>query len=108
MLVVSLLVLEICIALEQSTTAQTRLGLHVTQEELNIWKQRAQSGPYSRQAMLVPILLGTGLTSYRRRMNFFRIRPLIVGMDRRQTPVLFRISSFLRLAHRPSGKDWLR
>jgi hypothetical protein len=26
--------------------AQTRLGIHVTQEELNIWKQRAQSGPY--------------------------------------------------------------
>lgn len=26
--------------------AQTRLGLHVTQEELNIWKQRALSGPY--------------------------------------------------------------
>ena len=26
--------------------AQTRLGLHVTQEELNIWKQRAQNGPY--------------------------------------------------------------
>jgi hypothetical protein len=25
---------------------QTRLGLHVTQEELNIWKQRASSGPY--------------------------------------------------------------
>ena len=23
-----------------------RLGLHVTQEELNIWKQRASSGPY--------------------------------------------------------------
>jgi hypothetical protein len=29
-----------------SAIAQTRLGLHVTQEELNIWKQRAQSGPY--------------------------------------------------------------
>src|SRR5262249_46634135 len=27
-------------------TTQTRLGLHVTQEELNIWKQRATSGPY--------------------------------------------------------------
>ena len=27
-------------------TAQTRLGLHVTQEEVNVWKQRAQSGPY--------------------------------------------------------------
>jgi hypothetical protein len=29
-----------------NAVAQTRLGLHVTQEELNIWKQRAQSGPY--------------------------------------------------------------
>ena len=26
--------------------AQTRLGLHVTQEELNIWKQRRTNGPY--------------------------------------------------------------
>ena len=26
--------------------AQTRLGLHVTQEELNIWRQRMTSGPY--------------------------------------------------------------
>ena len=30
----------------QNAVAQTRLGLHVTQEELNIWKQRSQSGPY--------------------------------------------------------------
>ena len=29
-----------------SAFGQTRLGLHVTQEELNIWKQRAASGPY--------------------------------------------------------------
>ena len=29
--------------------AQTRLGLHVTQEELNIWKQRAASGPYKNK-----------------------------------------------------------
>jgi len=27
-------------------SAQTRLGLHFTQEELNIWRQRAQNGPY--------------------------------------------------------------
>jgi hypothetical protein len=33
-------------ALATDISAQTRLGLHVTQEELNIWKQRAQSGPY--------------------------------------------------------------
>jgi hypothetical protein len=26
--------------------AQTRLGLHVTQEELTIWRQRSVSGPY--------------------------------------------------------------
>ena len=25
----------------------TRLGLHVTQEELDIWRQRAISGPYN-------------------------------------------------------------
>lgn len=28
------------------TMAATRLGLHVTQEELNIWRQRMVSGPY--------------------------------------------------------------
>ena len=40
-----LIILGISI-LQQNAIAQTRLGLHVTQEELNIWKQRAQSGPY--------------------------------------------------------------
>jgi hypothetical protein len=39
-------ILGICIALSQSAVAQTRLGLHVTQEELTIWRQRAMSGPY--------------------------------------------------------------
>jgi hypothetical protein len=29
-----------------SALSQTRLGLHVTKEELDIWKQRASSGPY--------------------------------------------------------------
>jgi hypothetical protein len=32
--------------LAQNAVAQTRVGLHVTQEELNIWKERAASGPY--------------------------------------------------------------
>jgi hypothetical protein len=36
----SLLILGISMALGQSAAAQTRLGLHVTQEELNIWRQR--------------------------------------------------------------------
>src|SRR5215510_160176 len=35
-----LAILGICAALSQSAVAQTRLGLHVTQEELNIWRQR--------------------------------------------------------------------
>jgi len=39
-------VLGLAITLATDVFAQTRLGLHVTQEELNIWKQRAQSGPY--------------------------------------------------------------
>lgn len=30
----------------RSTLAQTRVALHATQEELNIWKQRTTSGPY--------------------------------------------------------------
>src|SRR6266536_5328509 len=30
----------------KNAIGQTRLGLHVTQEELNVWKQRAASGPY--------------------------------------------------------------
>jgi hypothetical protein len=30
----------------QIALSETRLGLHVTQEELNVWKQRAARGPY--------------------------------------------------------------
>jgi hypothetical protein len=41
-----LVILGICTALSPSAVAQTRLGLHVTQEELAIWRQRAASGPY--------------------------------------------------------------
>jgi gliding motility-associated-like protein len=33
-----------------SLQAQTRLGLHVTREELNIWRQRALSGPYKSRS----------------------------------------------------------
>jgi hypothetical protein len=43
---VALAILGICTALSQSAVAQTRLGLHVTQEELTIWRQRMVSGPY--------------------------------------------------------------
>lgn len=43
---VILVLLGISSALSPSALAQTRLGLHVTQEELNIWRQRAVSGPY--------------------------------------------------------------
>ncbi|HXH09768.1 MAG TPA: LamG domain-containing protein [Alphaproteobacteria bacterium] len=41
-----LIVLGIGIVTRYNVTAQTRLGLHVTQEELDIWRQRAISGPY--------------------------------------------------------------
>ena len=41
-----LVILAVQIVLGQHAVGQTKLGLHVTQEELNIWKQRAQSGPY--------------------------------------------------------------
>jgi hypothetical protein len=33
----------------KNAIGQTRLGLHVTQEELEIWKQRMGSGPYQSQ-----------------------------------------------------------
>ncbi|MFC5539522.1 hypothetical protein ACFPQ1_34800, partial [Rhodocytophaga aerolata] len=33
-----------------SLQAQTRLGLHVTKEELTIWRQRAASGPYKTRS----------------------------------------------------------
>jgi hypothetical protein len=42
----SWLILAGFIAVGCPALAQTRLGLHVTQEELNIWRQRAQNGPY--------------------------------------------------------------
>lgn len=40
------MILGVSVGLSETGRAQTRLGLHVTQEELNIWKQRAVSGPY--------------------------------------------------------------
>src|SRR5688572_22605706 len=43
---VCLTVLGAYVGFEPQALAQTRLGLHVTQEELTIWRQRAQSGPY--------------------------------------------------------------
>jgi hypothetical protein len=43
---VILVILGVSMVMGQSAIAQTRLGLHVTQEELNIWRQRAVSGPY--------------------------------------------------------------
>ena len=43
---ICLTVLGAFVALEPRALAQTRLGLNVTQEELNIWRQRAQTGPY--------------------------------------------------------------
>ena len=49
-MIMILVIIAISIVLNQNAIAQTRLGLHVTQEELNIWKQRAQSGPYKSGA----------------------------------------------------------
>jgi hypothetical protein len=46
MLYIVLAILGICTVLSQSVVAATRLGLHVTQEELTIWQTRAASGPY--------------------------------------------------------------
>src|SRR5687768_1999383 len=46
MIWIVLLMLGVIITLGRDASAQTRLGLHVTQEELNIWKQRAKDGPY--------------------------------------------------------------
>ena len=45
-LVALMLVVENASLSVKNAIGQTRLGLHVTQEELNIWKQRAASGPY--------------------------------------------------------------
>ena len=42
-------VLIVLTVMANDSIAQTRLGLHVTQEELNIWRQRAQSGPYKSE-----------------------------------------------------------
>jgi len=48
-MIVSLLIVAISGISIQNAVGQTRLGLHVTQEELNIWRQRASSGPYQNQ-----------------------------------------------------------
>jgi len=39
-------VVALLLCLTETLFAQTRLGLHCTQEELNIWRQRPQNGPY--------------------------------------------------------------
>ena len=44
-----LLILAVSVMPAENADGQTRLGLHVTQEELNIWKQRRVSGPYQNQ-----------------------------------------------------------
>ena len=54
LMLVALLVLGVCGLLWQNAMAATRLGLHVTQEELNIWKQRAVSGPYKTTGDVSP------------------------------------------------------
>ena len=46
LMLVALLVLGVCGLLWQNALAATRLGLFVTQQELTIWRQRANSGPY--------------------------------------------------------------
>jgi hypothetical protein len=45
-LVLALVVLGTSILGERGAMAQTRLGIHVTQEELNVWRRRMTSGPY--------------------------------------------------------------
>ena len=49
MILTALLAVGFSIWLGQNVLAQTRLGLHVTKEELEIWRQRAQNGPYKTQ-----------------------------------------------------------
>jgi hypothetical protein len=46
MIIIALLLLGVVSVSPNLALSQTRLGLHVTEEELNIWKQRAISGPY--------------------------------------------------------------
>jgi len=42
----ALRMVALLLCLTEALFAQTRLGLHFTQEELNIWRQRAENGPY--------------------------------------------------------------
>jgi hypothetical protein len=51
---IALFMLGVSMILGRTASAQTRLGLHVTQEELNIWKQRAKSGPYKTKGDVRP------------------------------------------------------
>jgi hypothetical protein len=44
-----LVILAVSVTPTENSDGQTRLGLHVTQEELNIWKQRRVNGPYQNQ-----------------------------------------------------------
>jgi hypothetical protein len=39
-------IIALCVGVASLSHAQTRLGIHFTQEELTIWQQRAVSGPY--------------------------------------------------------------
>ena len=68
--------------------AQTRLGLHVTQEELNIWKQRAQNGPYKSTGDVRTNSPVIGLGSLIIKIHFYRIRALSDGRDKPLTVAL--------------------
>jgi hypothetical protein len=46
MMLLSVLVIGFIVVIEQNALSQTKLGLFFTQEELQIWKQRAVNGPY--------------------------------------------------------------
>ena len=53
LLLILLLILSIGLQVEPVMSA-TRLGLFVTQEELNIWRQRAAKGPYKTKGDVSP------------------------------------------------------
>ncbi|MES2730214.1 MAG: hypothetical protein V4714_00630 [Bacteroidota bacterium] len=46
LLIIPFLCLFLTVGNAQNKSGNKRLGLHITQQELNIWKKRAQSGPY--------------------------------------------------------------
>lgn len=94
--------LLLCLSNSVSLLAQTRLGLHVTLEELSVWKQRALNGPYKTRSD-VSANSPDDWTRIVNNTNAFKANP---AAYRWQGPTLFETSgTFTGAVKKGTGED---